>query len=237
MAKESKEKKKTTETKAAEKKTTEKKGKKAYSEAQVERRKAVTDFLKSLIVPLIFCAIIGGFVMFVINFVNPTVETEPVKPYGFAGGEDPLVMETDELIFTMDPTTTYFTVEQKGTGKVWASYIEDASTDSQALKNEKGKMQSNILLSYAVTTGLETVYDSKTCLRHKLFHLLSVGQGCSRVMIAPYQKSRHGNRRHIGRKVLVDHLYKACSHHRRSCRIICTSEFLLKTVKGSRESL
>lgn len=162
MAKESKEKKKTTETKAAEKKTTEKKGKKAYSEAQVERRKAVTDFLKSLIVPLIFCAIIGGFVMFVINFVNPTVETEPVKPYGFAGGEDPLVMETDELIFTMDPTTTYFTVEQKGTGKVWASYIEDASTDSQALKNEKGKMQSNILLSYAVTTGLETVYDSKT---------------------------------------------------------------------------
>ena len=162
MAKESKEKKKTTETKAAEKKATEKKGKKAYSEAQVERRKAVTDFLKSLIVPLIFCAIIGGFVMFVINFVNPTVETEPVQPYGFDGMEDPLVMETDELIFTMDPTTTFFTVEQKGTGKVWASYIEDASTDSQALKNEKGKMQSNVLLSYAVTTGLETVYDSKT---------------------------------------------------------------------------
>ena len=162
MAKESKEKKKTTEKKAAEKKATEKKGKKAYSEAQVERRKAVTDFLKSLIVPLIFCAIIGGFVMFVINFVNPTVETEPVQPYGFDGMEDPLVMETDELIFTMDPTTTFFTVEQKGTGKVWASYIQDASTDSQALKNEKGKMQSNVLLSYAVTTGLETVYDSKT---------------------------------------------------------------------------
>ena len=114
MAKESKEKKKTTEKKAAEKKATEKKGKKAYSEAQVERRKAVTDFLKSLIVPLIFCAIIGGFVMFVINFVNPTVETEPVQPYGFDGMEDPLVMETDELIFTMDTHEENYLSTQEG---------------------------------------------------------------------------------------------------------------------------
>ena len=131
-------------------------------EAQTERRKAITDFLKSLIVPLIFCALIGAFVYFVIHFVNPEVVTEPVAPYGFDGQEDPLVMETDELLFTMDPTTTYFTITQKSTGKVWSSYIEDANTDSKALKNEKGKMQSNVLLSYAVTTGLETVYDSKT---------------------------------------------------------------------------
>ncbi len=148
--------------KAKTEKTAAKKEKRAYSEKQVERRKAVTDFLKSLIVPLIFCALIGGFVIFVINFVNPEVEKEMVQPYGYDGGEEPLVMETDELIFTMDPLTTYFTVEQKSTGKVWSSYIEDASTDSQALKNEKGKMQSNVLLSYAITTGLETVYDSKT---------------------------------------------------------------------------
>ncbi|MBO6206119.1 MAG: hypothetical protein J6O73_04185 [Lachnospiraceae bacterium] len=131
-------------------------------EAQTERKKAVIDFLKSLIVPLVFCAIIGAFVYFVMHFVNPAVVTEPVAPYGFDGQEDPLVMETDELLFTMDPTTTFFTVTHKATGKVWSSYIEDANTDSKALKNEKGKMQSNVLLSYAVTTGLETVYDSKT---------------------------------------------------------------------------
>ena len=141
---------------------TPKKEKRAITEKQMERRKAVTDFLKSLIVPLIFCALIGGFVIFVINYVNPEKESEMVKPYGFDGSEEPLVMETDELRFTMDPLTTHFTVEQKATGKVWSSYIEDASTDSIALKNEKGKMQSNVLLSYAVTTGLETVYDSKS---------------------------------------------------------------------------
>nr|MCR5127593.1 hypothetical protein [Lachnospiraceae bacterium] len=122
-------------------------------EAQTERKKAVIDFLKSLIVPLVFCAIIGIFVYFVMHFVNPAVVTETVAPYGFDGQEDPLVMETDELLFTMDPMTTFFTVTHKATGKVWSSYIEDANTDSKALKNEKGKMQSNVLLSYAVTTG------------------------------------------------------------------------------------
>ena len=133
-------------------------------ETRAEQKQAVKDFFKSLIVPLSFCAVLAIGVYLIINFVNPETETEPVVPYGYSGEEDPapLVMESDDLIFTMDQLTTHFTVEQKSTGKVWSSYIESAATDSRAIPNEKGMMQSNLVLSYGITTGLETVYDSKT---------------------------------------------------------------------------
>ncbi len=133
-------------------------------EAAVERRNAIRDFLKSLIVPVVFCALLAIGVYLIVNYVNPVAETEPVVPYGFNGGEEPepLVMETDDLIFTMDQLTTFFTVEQKSTGKIWSSYIQDADSDTIAKPNEKGMMQSNLVLSYAIKTGLETVFDSKT---------------------------------------------------------------------------
>ncbi len=133
-------------------------------ETKAEQRQAVKDFFKSLIVPLAFCGVLAIGIYMIINFVNPETETEPVVPYGYSGEEDPepLVMESDDLIFTMDQLTTHFTVEQKSTGKVWSSYIDNAATDSRAIPNEKGMMQSNLVLSYGITTGLETVYDSKT---------------------------------------------------------------------------
>ena len=139
-----------------------KKQKKPLTEAQVERLQSVKDTLKSLIFPVVLVAVIGVAVYAVIHFVNPDTVVEPVQPYGYTGDEKPIVRETEDLIFTMDPLTTRFTIEQKSTGKVWASYIEDAESDGIALGTEKAKMQSNVILSYAVTNGLETVFDSKT---------------------------------------------------------------------------
>ncbi|MBR6303375.1 MAG: hypothetical protein IKR35_05945, partial [Lachnospiraceae bacterium] len=139
-----------------------KKQKKPLTEAQVERLQSVKDTLKSLIFPVVLVAVIGVAVYAVIHFVNPDTVVEPVQPYGYTGDEKPIVRETEDLIFTMDPLTTRFTIEQKSTGKVWASYIEDAESDGIALGTEKAKMQSNVILSYAVTNGLETVFDSKS---------------------------------------------------------------------------
>ncbi len=139
-----------------------KKEKKILTEAQVEKRQARIDTAKSFIFPTILCAIIAAFVIFVINYVNPVEVSEPVKPNAYAGDGAPITLESDGLLFTMDPTTTQFTVKQKATGKEWSSYIADAESDSVALENEKGRMQSNVYLSYSVTTGLETVYDSKS---------------------------------------------------------------------------
>ena len=130
-------------------------------ETNTERRNAIRDFLKSLIVPVCFCALIGLGVFLIIHFVNPTDEVVKIQPYGYEGGEEPVVMESDDLIFTMDPLTTHFNITKKSTGKVWSSYIEDAESDSRALSEEKNRMMSNLLLTYTIKTGLETIYDTK----------------------------------------------------------------------------
>ena len=70
-------------------------------------------------------------------------------------------MENDQIRFEMDPLTTHFNITKKSTGKVWSSYIEDAESDSRALSDEKNHMMSNLLLTYTIKSGLETIYDTK----------------------------------------------------------------------------
>ena len=108
-------------------------------ETNTERRNAVRDFFKSLIVPVCFCALLALGVFLIIHFVNPTEEAVKIQPHGYEGGEEPVVMESDDLIFTMDPLTTHFTITKKSTGKVWSSYIEEAESDSRALSEEKNR--------------------------------------------------------------------------------------------------
>ena len=130
-------------------------------ETNTERRNAIVDFLKSLIVPVVFCAILGIGIFLIIHFVNPTEVEVNIQPYGFDGSEEPIVMENDQIRFEMDPLTTHFNITKKSTGKVWSSYIEDAESDSRALSDEKNHMMSNLLLTYTIKTGLETIYDTK----------------------------------------------------------------------------
>ena len=131
-------------------------------EANTERANAIRDFFKSLIVPVTFCALIGLGIFLIMHFVNPEAESVKIVPYGYEGGEEPVVMENDDLIFTMDPLTTHFTITKKSTGKVWSSYIENAESDSRALSEEKNRMMSNLLLTYTIKSGLETIYDTKS---------------------------------------------------------------------------
>ncbi len=131
-------------------------------EDQRERNNAIRDFLKGLIFPVCFLAVIGLAVFLIIRFVNNEEESPKIIPYGFEGdAETPIVVENDDLILTMDPATTYFTITKKSTGKVWSSYIENAESDSRALSEEKNRMQSNLLLSFGIKSGLETIYDTK----------------------------------------------------------------------------
>ena len=44
----------------------------------------------------------------------------PVISY-YEGDETPLVMENDDLVFTMDPTTTRFQIVEKASGRTWDS--------------------------------------------------------------------------------------------------------------------
>lgn len=134
--------------------------KKEKSVRKTEIKAAVLKQLKSLIFPVILCAIILGGVYVVINYQNVEEEEEIIRINGYEGTSEPIVVENDQLKLTMDPATTQFSLEVKGTGKVWYSNPADAADDPIALTAERGKLQSTLLMSYSVTTGLETQYDN-----------------------------------------------------------------------------
>lgn len=134
--------------------------KKVLTERQVERRKAITDTLKSMIFPTVLCLIILGMIAFVVTYQNIEKPRELIEPYAYDGSEEPIVMENDDLKFTMDPTTTQFEVLVKSSGKVWKSNPDGAESDALALPEEKAKLQSTLVMSYNTEAGLETTYDS-----------------------------------------------------------------------------
>lgn len=92
--------------------------------------------------------------------VTPQEEQEAIAPYAYDGGEDPVIVENDELKLTMDPLTTQFALEVKDTGKVWYSNPQDVAEDPIALPDEIALLQSPLVMSYSVTQGLETTYNS-----------------------------------------------------------------------------
>ncbi len=138
-----------------------KKVKKQLTEDQVERRNKLIEGLKGLIFPLILLAIIGGFIFFIVTYQNKEVEEEIIEPQAFTGEQEEYVLENDDLILTMDAATTQFTLKVKSSGKVWSSNPEGAEGDSAALPEERKKLQSTLLMSYALVNGLETPYNTQ----------------------------------------------------------------------------
>ena len=79
------------------------------------------DFLISLIKVIIPCAVIA-LVAFIIVKMQPEPVPEPdIEVRGFDDEASEIVLENDKLKFTMDTGTTYFTVEDKNSGKIWYS--------------------------------------------------------------------------------------------------------------------
>ncbi|MCR4850102.1 MAG: hypothetical protein K5870_02475 [Lachnospiraceae bacterium] len=137
-----------------------KKEKHVNIEKQTERNNRIKDFLKSLIFPVILTAIILVGVFVVINYQAKPEEEEIVEIHAYAGDDKPIVMENEALKFIMDPSSTQFTVEVKDSHKIWYSNPEGAENDAAALPEEKNKLQSPLLISYAVETGLETSFNA-----------------------------------------------------------------------------
>ena len=137
-----------------------KKAKRQLTEIQVERRMKVLDTLKSLIFPVVLILVFAIGIYLIIHVVNVPPEEDEIIPRAYAGEEEIITLENDDLKLEMNSLTTNFTTFRKKTGKVWSSVAANAEDDSVALQDEKGKMQSNLVLSYAVTNGLETVFNS-----------------------------------------------------------------------------
>ncbi|MCR5032796.1 MAG: hypothetical protein K6A92_08035 [Lachnospiraceae bacterium] len=134
--------------------------KKVLTERQIERRKAITDTLKSMIFPVILFAIIAAAIFFVINYQNANVDETVIQPRAYAGDDKPVVLDNAYLTLTMDPMTTQFELLVKETGKVWRSNPVGADDDPLALPEEKDKLQSPLVMSFNTETGLETTYSA-----------------------------------------------------------------------------
>lgn len=134
--------------------------KKEKSVRKAEMKAAIIRQLKSLIFPVILCAIILGGVFIVINYDNAEEEEEIIRINAYEGSMEPIVVENDQLKMTMDPGTTQFSVELKETGKIWYSNPQNAETDTIALPAEKGNLQSTLVMTYSVDTGLKTTYNN-----------------------------------------------------------------------------
>ncbi|MCR4989344.1 MAG: hypothetical protein K6A38_00565 [Lachnospiraceae bacterium] len=137
-----------------------KKEKHVNIEKQTEFRNKVKETLKSLIFPVVLSTIILVGVFVVINYQNAPEEEEIIEIHAYAGDDKDIVLENDALKLTMDPSSTQFSVEVKSSHKIWYSNPEGSENDSAALAEEKNKLQSPLLLSYAVETGLETSFNA-----------------------------------------------------------------------------
>lgn len=78
----------------------------------------------------------------------------------FAGSEDALTMESENLTFSLDPTTTHFTLTDKRTGVQWSSIAPGVESDSATLLEEKNRLSSVLTLVYMNNAGKATTWSS-----------------------------------------------------------------------------
>lgn len=136
--------------------------KKEKTVKEAETKAKLAGKLKSMAVPVIITAVILVAIYAIVNFKGTTEQSEGMTIYSYDGAEEPVILENDKLKLTMDPLTTQFTLEVKETGKVWYSNPPEAESDPVAVASYKGRLQSTLLMTYSIATGLQTTYDSFT---------------------------------------------------------------------------
>ncbi|SDA58098.1 hypothetical protein SAMN02910275_01375 [Butyrivibrio sp. INlla18] len=123
------------------------------------KQKLIKGLIK-LIPSLILFLIIVGAIFYVVNTKAPEESKEAIPPYAYGGGEDTITIDNGQLKLSMDPKTTEFSIEVKDSGKVWYSNPQGAAEDEKALDDQKAYLQSPLIMSYSITQGLETTYNS-----------------------------------------------------------------------------
>ncbi|MCQ2519316.1 MAG: DUF5696 domain-containing protein [Lachnospiraceae bacterium] len=129
-------------------------------ERKREIKNSIIKELKGLIFPTIILALIGVGIGFVVNFESKELPPEIIEVNAYTGDGNEVVIENDALKFVMDATTTNFDLTVKSSGKVWHSVPEGGGEDTLAVNEEKNKLQSSFLLTYANQAGLDIILDS-----------------------------------------------------------------------------
>ena len=104
----------------------------------------------------------------------------PVISY-YEGDETPLVMENDDLVFTMDPTTTRFQIVEKASGRTWDSTPADGDKDPIALTANKEALSATMLVGYTTSSGEITMNNNAYSIANQTYQLKQQEDGSIRV--------------------------------------------------------
>ena len=127
---------------------------------KAELKKALIQWLKSMIAPCVIALIILIGVLIIINYRNAEEEAEVIRVNGWEGEQSEFVLENDQLKFVLDTQTTQFSIEVKSTGKVWYSNPVDAASDPVAQTIERGRLLSTIAITYSTRNGVDVQYNN-----------------------------------------------------------------------------
>jgi hypothetical protein len=145
------------------------------------RRKSL---IRRLLPWLIAAALIAALVIFVgipLYSQNDEVnENPPVVSYYDGDGKE-LTMENEQLLFTMDGSTTQFTVTEKETGRIWRSNPEDAASDSIALSQNKDMLFATLLVTYTTDGGEVTMNNYAYSIKNQSYQIQPQEDGAIRV--------------------------------------------------------
>ena len=117
--------------------------------------------MKKKILPrLIIWAIVLGLLASLVYFVFIPMYTQTEESFGetpeihgYSGDGKQITMESDRLLFKMDPTTTMFDVTDKKTGKVWYSNPQDRAKDPIAMGVNSQQLSSTLNVTYTTSGG------------------------------------------------------------------------------------
>ena len=133
------------------------------------RRKSL---IRRLLPWIIAAVLIAALVIFVgIPLYSQKEESTlepPVIAY-YEGEEKELTLENDNLLFSMDPSTTQFTLTEKATGRVWRSNPEDAEQDPIALSQNKDMLSSTLLVTYTTSGGEVTMNNYSYSIKNQSY--------------------------------------------------------------------
>lgn len=127
---------------------------------KAELKKALIQWLRSMIAPGIIALVILIGVVIVINYRSTEEEAEVIRVNGWEGEQKEFVLENDRLRFVMDAQTTQFSIEVKSTGKVWYSNPVDAADDPIAKTIERGRLLSTLSMTYSTRNGVDVQYNN-----------------------------------------------------------------------------
>ena len=108
-----------------------------------------------------------------------TIEAPEISYYEGESGE--LVMENDDLRFTMDAATTQFLVEEKETGRIWRSNPENAAQDPVALSLNKDTLSSTLIVTYTTSGGEVAMNNYTYAIQNQTYDLKQQEDGSIRV--------------------------------------------------------